>query len=156
MLGIGLMGTFCEMAWNQGIDLYGHAGNRFMKACEYVAKYNLGENVPFTAYTVRQGAPGVWEGYVTMTESAAAGRGPVRPVWELIYNHYAGRRSLAVPYTTRYAALARPEGGGAYKLINVMSGNALDNGNVAIEGGPVVQWSDNGGIPQRWRLTRVG
>lgn len=48
-LGIGLMSTVCEMAWNQGYDLYGAGNNRFLKACEYVAKYNLGYDVPFTA-----------------------------------------------------------------------------------------------------------
>lgn len=32
LMGVGLMGTFCEMAWNQGIDLYGYDDNRFLKA----------------------------------------------------------------------------------------------------------------------------
>ena len=36
------MGTFCEMAWNQGDDLYGYDGDRFMKGAQYVAKYNTG------------------------------------------------------------------------------------------------------------------
>ena len=44
--GIGLMGAFCEMAWNQGDDLYGYDDNRFLAAAEYVAKYNLGNDVP--------------------------------------------------------------------------------------------------------------
>ena len=34
------------MAWKQGDDLYGYDDNRFLAGCEYVAKYNLGEDVP--------------------------------------------------------------------------------------------------------------
>ena len=30
MLGIGLLGTFCEIAWNQCQDLFGYLGNRFL------------------------------------------------------------------------------------------------------------------------------
>jgi hypothetical protein len=56
-LGIGLMSVFCEMAWNQGKDLYGADNNRFLKACEYVARYNLGYDVPFTTYSVQFGGP---------------------------------------------------------------------------------------------------
>ena len=49
-LGIGLMGAFCEMAWKQGDDLYGYDNNRFLAGCEYVAKYNLGEDVPYKPF----------------------------------------------------------------------------------------------------------
>ena len=41
-MGIGQLGAICEMAWKQGDDLYGYDDNRFLKGCEYVAKYNLG------------------------------------------------------------------------------------------------------------------
>ncbi|MEV7423395.1 alginate lyase family protein [Streptomyces sp. NPDC091212] len=112
MLGIGLMGTVCEMAWNQGIDLYGYDDNRFMKACEYVAKYNLGGSVPFTEYTWHYGAPGVWEGWQTFTAVSADSRGQYRPVWAQLYNHYGVRKGLSVPNTKAYAQLVQPEGGG--------------------------------------------
>jgi hypothetical protein len=112
MLGIGLAGAVCEMAWNQGIDLYGYDDNRFLKGCEYVAKYNLGEDVPFTAFTWKYGSPGRWSGSKDVTAVSPQGRGDVRPIWELVYNHYVGRRGLAAPYTARYAAKVRAEGGG--------------------------------------------
>ncbi len=51
VLGIGLMGAFCEMAWNQGNDLYGYDDNRFLKGAEYVAKYNLGDSVLYQPYS---------------------------------------------------------------------------------------------------------
>ncbi|WP_327583912.1 AbfB domain-containing protein [Nonomuraea sp. NBC_00507] len=109
VMGVGQMGAFCEMAWNQGIDLYGYADNRFMKACEYIAKYNLGEDVPFTAYTWGTGQNCAQQ---THTVISSAGRGHVRPVWETVYNHYAVRRGLPMPYAAAFVAQVRPEGGG--------------------------------------------
>jgi hypothetical protein len=46
--------------------------------------------------------------------------------------------------------------GGIYKLVSEQSGKALDNGNVSTEGTSAVQWTDNGGAQQRWRITDVG
>ncbi|MGW4968167.1 AbfB domain-containing protein, partial [Nonomuraea sp. NPDC004186] len=109
MMGVGQMGAFCEMAWNQGIDLYGYDGNRFAKACEYIAKYNLGEDVPFTAYTWGTGQNCAQQ---THTAISSASRGEVRPVWETVYHHYAVRRGLAMPYSAAFVAKVRPEGGG--------------------------------------------
>jgi hypothetical protein len=112
VMGIGLMGTFCEMAWNQGLDLYGYDDNRFAKACEYVAKYNLGGDVPFRPYTWRSGPRTARGKVTTQTTVSKAARGQARPVWELVYNHYAKRRGMEVPYTAAYAAKVRAEGGG--------------------------------------------
>ncbi|RXZ68324.1 twin-arginine translocation signal domain-containing protein [Agromyces albus] len=109
LMGMGQMGTFCEMAWNQGIDLYGYDDNRFLKAAEYVAKYNLGHDVPFTTYSWQHGVNGAWRSQTVISE---AGRGHVRPVWELIYNHYVVRRGLSAPHVAEIAAQVRPEGGG--------------------------------------------
>lgn len=103
-LGIGLMGAFCEMAWNQGNDLYGYDDNRFLKGAEYVAKYNLGDSVPYIAYTNCLG--------VNQTIISEASRGSVRPIWELVYNHYVKRKGLAAPYSKLFAEKIRPEGGG--------------------------------------------
>ncbi|MBT2517708.1 alginate lyase family protein [Streptomyces sp. ISL-90] len=109
MMGMGQMSTFCEMAWNQGIDLYGYDDSRFLKAAEYVAKYNLGYDVPFTTYNWQTGQTGAWRSQTVISD---AGRGQVRPVWELIYNHYVMRRGLTAPNVTEIAAQVRPEGGG--------------------------------------------
>jgi hypothetical protein len=111
-LAVGLMGTLCEMAWNQGIDLYGEDDNRFLKGAEYVAKYNLGEDVPFTRLTFQQGAPGVWSRTVNDTRPSADGRGDLRPIWAVIQNHYVNRRGLSAPFTSAMAAKLAPEGGG--------------------------------------------
>ncbi|MGW0310960.1 alginate lyase family protein [Streptomyces flavidovirens] len=109
MMGMGLMGAICEMAWSQGDDLYGYDDNRFMKAAQYVAKYNLGQDVPFTKYTWGTGTNCA---YREQTVISAHGRGQVRPVWDLLHYHYARRRRLSVPYITAIAEKVRPEGGG--------------------------------------------
>lgn len=108
-LGMGLMGAFCEMAWNQGDDMYGYDSNRFMKGAEYVAQYNIGNTVPYTTYTWGTGQNCA---QMSQTVISDAGRGNLRPVWEMLYNHYTNRMGLSVPGIASYAALHRPEGGG--------------------------------------------
>jgi autotransporter-associated beta strand protein len=104
VLGVALAGTFCEMAWNQGEDLYGYDDNRLLKGFEYIAKYNLGYDVPYTTYSNCIG--------VVQPIVSEDGRGNIRPVWELVYNHYVNRKGLSAPYTARFAQIVRPEGGG--------------------------------------------
>lgn len=102
-LAVALLGTFCEMAWNQGDDLYGYDHNRFLAGAEYVAKYNLGEEVPYTPYKNSSfNNPVIGEG----------GRGDIRPMWEMIYNHYVNLKGLDAPYIQAFAEKVRPEGGG--------------------------------------------
>jgi hypothetical protein len=106
-LGIGLAGAFCEMAWNQGDDIYGYENNRFLAGAEYVAKSNLLDGtgafytVPFFTNVNKQG---------TQSVLSTAGQGHRRPVWESIYNHYANRLGVATPYTALQAIQMRPEG----------------------------------------------
>src|SRR6266545_2780971 len=109
IMGMGQMGAFCEMAWSQGDDLYGYDSNRFMKAAQYVAKYNLGQDVPFTTYTWGTGQNCAQQ---SQTVISSASRGQVRPVWDILHYHYARRRGLSVPYITAMAESVRPEGGG--------------------------------------------
>ncbi|MGX9899170.1 alginate lyase family protein [Arthrobacter sp. SA17] len=100
IMGIGLMGAFCEMAWNQGIDCYGHDNNRFLKAAEYVAKYNLGNDVPFTPYTWQSGpkaTTAAHAGWQTQTVPGEGGRGQGRPVWDQVLGHYSGRKGPQHP-----------------------------------------------------------
>jgi hypothetical protein len=106
------MGTFCEMAWNQGYGLYGYGGDRFLKGCEYVAKYNLGHDVPFTPYIWKSGPVSSHGRTQPQTQVSPSARGIVRPIWAMVYNHYVRRRGLHAPYTKAMAAKAHPEGGG--------------------------------------------
>jgi len=103
MMGVGMVGAFCEMTWKQGDDMYGYDNNRFLAGCEYIAKYNLGEDVPFKPYV---------DSLANQPVISSNSRGNLRPVWELVYNHYVKLKGLSAPYTTRMAAKVRPEGGG--------------------------------------------
>ncbi|HKX42952.1 MAG TPA: LamG-like jellyroll fold domain-containing protein [Burkholderiaceae bacterium] len=105
-LGMALTGLLCEMAWNQGEDLYGYSNNRFLAGAEYVAKSNLQDangdyyTLPFSTYANRQGL---------FTAVSTAGRPNLRPCWEVIYNHYVNRKGLAAPFVATFAAQLRPE-----------------------------------------------
>lgn len=106
-LGIALAGAICEMAWNQGIDLYGLADNRLLAGAEYVAKCNLVDasgqlyEMPFGTYTNSHG---------TMTAVSSGSRPTLRPCWEGIYNHYVNRQRLSAPWVAAMVARVRPEG----------------------------------------------
>lgn len=102
-LDIALVGVFCQMAWSQGLDLFGYDNNRVLAGAEYVARYNLGYDVPYTTYKNSD---------VTQTTISADSRGTLRPIWELLYNHYVVRKGLSAPGITESAGKSRPEGGG--------------------------------------------
>ncbi|MGW0820200.1 alginate lyase family protein [Streptomyces sp. NPDC002845] len=109
VMGMGQMGAICEMAWNQGDDLYGWDGNRFMKAAQYVAKYNLNETVPFTRYTWGTGVNCDYREHTAISDIA---RSQPRPVWAMLDSHYRRRRNHSVPYLQRIARANYAEGGG--------------------------------------------
>ena len=102
-LGLGLLAEVCEIAWKQGVDLYAEAGNRLLQGFEYTARYNLGEDVPFTEHT---DVTGKYHHKKISTE----GRGELRPIYEMVWNHYGIRQHLPAPFTQRAAAKLRPEG----------------------------------------------
>lgn len=103
-LGPVLMGPICEIAWNQGVDLYGYDNHRFLAGCEYIAQYNLGHEVPYVTYINCE--------YVVQPDISPGSRGNLRAGWDMIYHHYVNRMGLAAPYTQQYADMVRPEGGG--------------------------------------------
>jgi hypothetical protein len=107
-LGIGHLSEMCEVAWSQGIDMYGFLNNRLLKGFEYTAKYNLGEDVPFDPFTDISGR-------FPATHISASGRGSIRSIYEMVYNHYANRVKLPADqykYTKMAADKLRPEKAG--------------------------------------------
>jgi hypothetical protein len=128
LMATGLLGTVCEMAWNQGVDLYGHSDNRLAKCAEYVARYNLGKDVPFTKYAW---GTGVNCDYREQTVVAEGGRGQARPVWNVIYHHYAGRQGMDMPNVAEMIAQHGPEGGGGDYGPNSGGFDALGFGTLA-------------------------
>ena len=98
-LGLGALCETCEMAWEQGDDLWGTLDNRLLKGIEYTARYNLGYDVPFATWTDCTGLYNDW------TQPGEMGRGCIRDIYQLPYNHYVKRRGLAMPYTKKVLAL---------------------------------------------------
>jgi hypothetical protein len=111
LMVIGLLGTICQLTWNQGDDFFGLDDNRILKACEYTAKYNVAQlNVPFHTYT-RFFAANCTQSE-THTAISSAGRGGVRPIWSAVYFHYTKVKNLSAPYTDMGVQRTLPEGGG--------------------------------------------
>ena len=101
--GVALMGLFCEMAWNQGDDIFSYSDSRFRKGAEYVAIYNLmtkdstgtliGKySLPYTSYSWKQGSNCSWK---TESVLSSAGRGNGNPCWQQIFNHFARRAGMS-------------------------------------------------------------
>lgn len=104
-LGLGALAEACEIAWNQGLDLYGESDSRLLKGFEYTARYNLGYDVPFVACVDTTGK-------YRHKKISAIGRGNLRPVYEMVWNHYQNRRGISAPFTRQAAERLRPEGAG--------------------------------------------
>lgn len=94
-LGLEALAQTCEMAWEQGDDLWGAYDNRLMKGFEYCARYNLGYDVPFTTW---QDCTGL---YTDWNEPGAMSRGKFWDIYQLPYTHYHGRRKMSMPYTKK-------------------------------------------------------
>ncbi|MFI6674648.1 alginate lyase family protein [Kribbella sp. NPDC050470] len=91
-LALGLLANVAAVAWNQGVDLFGHSDNRILTGFEYTARYNLGDDsVPFVQDLDRTGK-------YLKTAIATGNRGQFQPIYELAYGHYVGRRGLPAPY----------------------------------------------------------
>ena len=110
-LGLGMQCDICEMAWEQGDDLWGTLDNRLMRGIEYSARYNLGYDVPFTTWKDCTGL------YCDWTEPGEMGRGRVWEIYDKPYQHYVGRLGLSRPYTKQLLALqAKAEKQGQVKV----------------------------------------
>jgi len=94
---IGNLASVAEIAWSQGIDLYGALDNRLLALNEYWCLYNLGEDVPFIDF-------GTCYGYYTSIGSK--GRRDDAPytlgLHEKIYGAYVVRKKLKAPFTKDY------------------------------------------------------
>ncbi|PRP77819.1 exopolysaccharide inner membrane protein [Planoprotostelium fungivorum] len=95
--------TISDLA-SSGRDLFSANDNLILKGAEYFSKYNLGYDVPYTPYLS-----------VDYNQSIISqdSRGPnPRPIWTLLYQHYAVYKGLPCRWTTQFAQLGQPEGGG--------------------------------------------
>jgi len=102
-LGVGELAETCQVAWSQGLDLYGASDNRLLKGFEYAARYNLGQDVPFVPHVDTSGR-------FPADHISPNLRNRLRPIFEMAYNHYAILKGLPAPWTQKAAETLRPEG----------------------------------------------
>lgn len=96
--GLGNLIVVAEIAWKQGVDLYGDADNRLLAGSEYWSNYNLGNTEASYDTTYGRCTMGPWGAISAVGRSAAIG-------WaqnELIYAHYVVRKGLTAPFSTAY------------------------------------------------------
>lgn len=89
-LGLGEFAQACQVAWTQGVDLFGTADNRLALGFEYTARFLAGQPVP-----------------------ARGGLSPRRPgrlspIYEEVYQHYHFVKGLEMPWTERALKQTRP------------------------------------------------
>jgi hypothetical protein len=89
-MGLSFYASMCEIAWNQGIDLYSAYDNLLLTGYEHMAKYMLGEEVAFERFPQ------------TRTDVISTKfRGLFSNAYETAYQHYVYRKGLEMPYTKR-------------------------------------------------------
>ena len=104
MGGQGLLMELCQIAWTQGLDLFGYDDNRLLGAAEHAAQHTLWKGVPYTYYTNCDGAN---QFYISLNYHGRLDASH----FELVYNHYVVRQGLTAPHVKLFAALRRPEPG---------------------------------------------
>jgi len=93
-MGLAALAACCEIAENQGLDLYSAAGNRLAAGYEYMAQYLAGQDVKMI-------------GDVPISPK---GREEFRPGYELVYQHFVLDKGLDLPFVRETVLKHRPEG----------------------------------------------
>ena len=101
-MAVALAADICGVGRNQGEDAYMHKDDRIAAGFEYVAAYNMWQDVPYVPYTNMEGA--------YFPEPGWAGRGGDRPCWPRIVNYYENVRGVEVPWC--HAIMMRHAGDG--------------------------------------------
>ena len=103
-LGLGELAQTCQVAWNQGVDLFGAADNRLALGIEYTAKYMLGENVQ------------------AFGSISPQGRGKFSDIYEGVYQHYHFVKGLPMPFAER--VLTNTRAGKSWSALTMYRGSA--------------------------------
>ncbi len=96
-----LLAQLCEVAWNQGDDLFGYDNNAVLAMSEMTSRAMTADGVPWVNYA----------GCDVNTTTVAVGSN-YRAGLDMIWNHYVNIKGLSAPYTMASALANRPEGGG--------------------------------------------
>lgn len=97
-LAVGLAVDICQIAWNQGDDLYAYMDNRLAAGIEYIAAYNSGVNdLPWTEYWYHDVRTAIHNSWKQLANSES-GRGQFRPYWDRILGHYEGIKGVTLNF----------------------------------------------------------
>ncbi|HTL72301.1 MAG TPA: hypothetical protein VL863_03275, partial [bacterium] len=94
-----LLAQLCEVAWNQGDDLFGYDNNALLAISEMTSRAMTTNPVPWVNYA----------GCDVNTTTIATGSN-YRAGLDMIWNHYVNIKGLSAPYTMASALANRPEG----------------------------------------------
>ncbi len=138
-LGLASFLEWAQMAKNQGDNsLFDARDGVIGKAVEYVAKYNLGENVTWSSYTP---ATPLWNVTSPVSVISSANRGNYRPIFYLAYNYYKRYRGLNAQYTAQVIWSHVNEGGTATITDQVGYGSLFYNDTSQTVVAPSYTWS---------------
>ncbi|MBP0903827.1 T9SS type A sorting domain-containing protein [Mariniflexile gromovii] len=118
LLGPSIINTICEMAWNQGDDIYSHLDNRLLLGYEHYFRYNLSLNHSFPDQTTpweptaengefiqRRDRSGRWHSLKInpwtgsdLTRLSRGGKN-LAPVYEISLAHYKNRMNVETSKT---------------------------------------------------------
>ncbi len=101
-LGLGHLAEAAEIAFHQGGSLYEADDNRLLAGFEYTAKYCLGDDVPFVQHIDTTGK----YKHKSISDKGRA----LRPIYEMVWNHYGRRKHLTSPHVEKAVKKLRPEG----------------------------------------------
>ena len=104
MGGQGLLMEMCQIAWNQGLDLFSYDNNRLLGAAEHTAQYTLWKGVPYTYYNNCENANQFYISENYHGRLAASH-------FELVYNHYVVLKGLKAPNVKLFADAASSRAG---------------------------------------------
>lgn len=181
--GVAHLVETAAVAYNQGINLFAYSNNRLLLGMEYLAKYNLGYEVPYHPFITIDG-PLYPDGISSKV------RGGYQPIYEMANNYFTAAGVTGSVYTqqviqsSRYAPekthFDHPGFGtliftvvplrasqpapqisdipaGAYKLKNPNSGKFLEAAGAGTEDGTPVQINPDSSIAnQKWIITPSG
>lgn len=101
-IGPGSAAELCQMAWNQGDDLFGLEDNLLLKGFEYLCRFNLTHEYDRWEWDTKEDCANRFFYYPASCWRRASGRSFVisnMPANEIIYNHYVVRKGLEAPWT---------------------------------------------------------
>ena len=113
-MALGLAVDVCQVAYNQGDDLFAYMDNRLAAGIEYHAAYNHGNvnDLPWIEYHYCNGGT-AWHGGQMMTAIADGSRGQTRPFWGRVIGYYEGIKGIRMRYSEVALKAMGVDGGGA-------------------------------------------